>query len=208
MSFPEESAEDHSSGHEEEEDYYPPPRPRRASQRSSASPSAHRSPEDDKTRTFHLGTRLASQGIVTSTSPALASTSTAVSPPLMAQQQVGSPPGFSVGSPSSRSSADSPTHHHHPRGAAAAANKRGIPHVYRDFTNVPDTAGFVRKKTGGVTQPFPEKLHEMLDQVNAPAVVGWLPHGRAFIVRKPKEFTNQIMPQYFRQTKLTSFQRQ
>ena len=36
--------------------------------------------------------------------------------------------------------------------------KRGIPHVYRDFSNVPDTAGYVRKKTGGVTQPFPEKV--------------------------------------------------
>ena len=36
--------------------------------------------------------------------------------------------------------------------------KRGIPHVYRDFSNVPDAAGFVRKKTGGVTQPFPEKV--------------------------------------------------
>ena len=36
--------------------------------------------------------------------------------------------------------------------------KRGIPHVYRDFSNVPDIAGYVRKKTGGVTQPFPEKV--------------------------------------------------
>jgi hypothetical protein len=39
-----------------------------------------------------------------------------------------------------------------------ANRKRGIPHVYRDFSNVPDVAGFVRKKTGGVTQPFPEKV--------------------------------------------------
>ncbi|CAJ1931127.1 unnamed protein product [Cylindrotheca closterium] len=86
--------------------------------------------------------------------------------------------------------------------------KRGIPHVYRDFSSVPDAAGFVRKKTGGVTQPFPEKLHEMLEMANQPNVVTWLPHGRAFLVRKPKEFTEHIMPRYFRQTKLTSFQRQ
>lgn len=40
-----------------------------------------------------------------------------------------------------------------------ANRKRGIPHVYRDFSSIPDLAGFVRKKTGGVTQPFPEKVN-------------------------------------------------
>lgn len=90
--------------------------------------------------------------------------------------------------------------------------KHNIPHVYHDYANVPDTIGFVRKKTGGVSQPFPEKLYEMLSHqtsIGDPnCIVSWLPHGRAFLVRKPKLFTEQIMPQYFRQTKLTSFQRQ
>jgi hypothetical protein len=55
--------------------------------------------------------------------------------------------------------------------------------------------GFVRKKTGGVTQPFPEKLMELLmKETEVPAICGWLPHGRAFIVRKPKAFTGEIMP--------------
>jgi hypothetical protein len=83
-------------------------------------------------------------------------------------------------------------------------------HVYHDYAAVHDSMGFVRKKTGGVTNPFPEKLMEMLSKEGAenPSVVSWLPHGRAFIVRKPKQFTQDIMPRYFRQTKLTSFQRQ
>lgn len=72
--------------------------------------------------------------------------------------------------------------------------RRGVPHVYRDYSNVPDTTGYVRKKTGGVTQPFPEKLHELLEQAHEPEIVGWLPHGRAFLVRKPKEFTTLVMP--------------
>ena len=78
---------------------------------------------------------------------------------------------------------------------------RGVPHVYHDFAAVSDTTEFVRKKTGGVTQPFPEKLHELLEKETTPdfhenvnAIVGWLPHGRAFLVRKPKEFTRDIMP--------------
>lgn len=85
--------------------------------------------------------------------------------------------------------------------------------IYLDYSTVPDMIGFVRKKTGGVTKPFPEKLHEMLSieslpQSDSQVIVSWLPHGRSFIVRKPKQFTTQIMPKYFRQTKLTSFQRQ
>ena len=91
--------------------------------------------------------------------------------------------------------------------------KKPTSHIYLDYSAVPDTIGFVRKKTGGVTKPFPEKLHEMLTieslpQSDSHIIVSWLPHGRSFIVRKPKQFTTQIMPKYFRQTKLTSFQRQ
>lgn len=70
----------------------------------------------------------------------------------------------------------------------------GVPHVYRDFSQVPDDFDYTRKKTGGVTQPFPEKLHEMLQMVGDSDIVSWLPHGRAFIVRKPREFTDHIMP--------------
>jgi len=87
--------------------------------------------------------------------------------------------------------------------------KRGVPHIYHDYCTVQDTMGFVRKKTGGVTQAFPEKLMDMLTaESDNQTLVGWLPHGRAFIVRKPKQFTDEIMPKYFRQSKLTSFQRQ
>ncbi|OEU20893.1 hypothetical protein FRACYDRAFT_155230, partial [Fragilariopsis cylindrus CCMP1102] len=48
----------------------------------------------------------------------------------------------------------------------------------------------------------------MLENVEDTSTVSWLSHGRAFLVRRPTEFTSKIMPRYFRQTKLTSFQRQ
>jgi len=95
-----------------------------------------------------------------------------------------------------------------PKQVISLPTKKGVPHVYHDYSDVPDVVGVVRKKTGGVTQPFPEKLHTMLDNDDNPSIVTWLPHGRGFLVRKPAEFTTQIMPKYFRQTKLTSFQRQ
>jgi len=55
------------------------------------------------------------------------------------------------------------------------------------------------------------KLHAILDQVEEDGlshVISWQPHGRCFVIHKPKEFTDHVMPKYFRQTKLTSFQRQ
>jgi hypothetical protein len=74
----------------------------------------------------------------------------------------------------------------------------GVPHIYNDYSKLPDIHGFVRKKTGGVSQPFPDKMHEMLASVEndeeEQSIVSWLPHGRAFIVRCPVPFTLMIMP--------------
>jgi HSF-type DNA-binding len=67
------------------------------------------------------------------------------------------------------------------------------------------------RRRGGVSIAFPLKLHAVLDQVEADGlahVISWQPHGRAFVIHKPKEFTDHVMPKYFRQSKLTSFQRQ
>jgi hypothetical protein len=56
-----------------------------------------------------------------------------------------------------------------------------------------------------------EKLHLMLSSVERDGnshIVSWQMHGRCFVVHKPKDFVSLVMPTYFRQTKLTSFQRQ
>lgn len=59
---------------------------------------------------------------------------------------------------------------------------------------------------GGVTTPFPWKLHNMLDDMadkGEHSVVTWQPHGRAFMVHKPKVFVEDIMHHYFNQTKVS-----
>lgn len=63
---------------------------------------------------------------------------------------------------------------------------------------------------GGVAVPFPLKLHDMLDAVvenGHEHIVSWQPHGRCFVVHKPKEFI-ELLPHYFKLSKLASFQRQ
>lgn len=68
-----------------------------------------------------------------------------------------------------------------------------------------------RGPRGGVYDPFPIKLHRMLDECKAAgleSVVSWLEHGRAFRIHQPKLFAATIMCRFFNQSKYTSFQRQ
>eukprot|EP00978_Attheya_sp_CCMP212_P003756 scaffold7967_cov58-Attheya_sp.AAC.1 len=87
-----------------------------------------------------------------------------------------------------------------------------IQHNYHDFANaVPTEADEQRKARGGVTTPFPIRLHMMLDKIEEDGfahVVSWQPHGRCFIVHKQTQFLEHVMPTYFNQSKFASFQRQ
>lgn len=67
-----------------------------------------------------------------------------------------------------------------------------------------------RPARGGVSTPFPLKLHDLLESVQEDGyegIISWQPHGRCFVVRKPKEFV-ELLPSYFKLRKLASFQRQ
>lgn len=104
-----------------------------------------------------------------------------------------------------------------PKNSSSRCNK--VQHVYHDHIYDPETPlryctttsdGKKPRKgpRGGVATPFPLKLHNLLDSNQWSDIISWQPHGRCFLLHKPKEFLSEVMPQNFRQTKLTSFQRQ
>lgn len=49
---------------------------------------------------------------------------------------------------------------------------------------------------------------DAMDKTGDKSIVCWQPHGRAFMVHKPKEFVQEVMSHFFNQTKYASFQRQ
>jgi hypothetical protein len=68
------------------------------------------------------------------------------------------------------------------------------------------------QKRKGRTGTFPQKVHQMLadleKQDGGTDIAAFLQNGRAFIIHKPKEFEEAVMPKYFRMGHFSSFQRQ
>lgn len=67
-------------------------------------------------------------------------------------------------------------------------------------------------KASAVSAPsFPTKLYQMLQEVEQQGldtIVSWQHDGRSFRVHKPEKFVSDILPSYFRCSKMKSFQRQ
>lgn len=82
---------------------------------------------------------------------------------------------------------------------------------YKDYTMISDSELPPSPNRGsrrGVKEPFPTKLHAMLEDNFYEDVISWQSHGRCFVVRKQEKFVRDVLPQYFKQSKLTSFHRQ
>lgn len=63
----------------------------------------------------------------------------------------------------------------------------------------------------GAIEPFPEKLHRMLTEVEVTGrghIISFVDNGKAFAIHKPNQFFKEIVPLYFRQSRLSSFKRQ
>jgi hypothetical protein len=65
--------------------------------------------------------------------------------------------------------------------------------------------------TRGILEPFPERLHRLLSEVEAAGlshIISFTEDGQAFKIHKPEEFFRRIVQVYFKQTRLSSFKRQ
>lgn len=90
--------------------------------------------------------------------------------------------------------------------------KKSSPYIDTSGMADPPAYELSRRRTrGGVTEPFPEKLHRMLLEIekdgDAP-IISFFPHGRAFGIHNPDKFEEKLMPKYYKQSRLSSFQRQ
>lgn len=91
-----------------------------------------------------------------------------------------------------------------------------VKHNYHDYARsvtVPNPLELEMeaKASGGVNNPFPTILHKLLSETSTMGfadVISWQPHGRSFLIHKPKEFVRDVVPRYFKHSKLSSFQRQ
>lgn len=82
--------------------------------------------------------------------------------------------------------------------------------VYRDRSSDPPNGTEYTTVRGGITSIFPLRMHQCLSRLDADGLshlCSWQPHGRAFVVHRPREF-EAVMGRYFGKMKLCSMQRQ
>lgn len=93
-------------------------------------------------------------------------------------------------------------------GATTHEAKNGL---YFDASVITDPDADSLRTRGGVTEPFPEKVHRLITDAEADGnedIVSFLPHGRAFMIHDQKRFVKELLGKYLRQTQMSSFHRQ
>lgn len=90
-----------------------------------------------------------------------------------------------------------------------------VVHDYHDYSEELPTKRDVEQleqtTNGKGNCPFPVMLHRLLEDAEQKGfghIISWQPHGRAFRLHDPKAFVSDILPNYSKCSKLSSFQRQ
>lgn len=99
-------------------------------------------------------------------------------------------------------------HDYHDHGSDPPANMCDSPRKFSKHQHSSDMTSS-SSKIGTITA-FPVKLHDMLEQMEDESlshVISWQPHGRCFVVHQAAAF-KQLLPNFFKLSKIASFQRQ
>ena len=108
--------------------------------------------------------------------------------------------------------------------ASTSDSATGPRYVYRDFSHLPkesaalaaaaesdDTAapgdGMAPTIEEIKNAKLPAKLNHMLMDPSLQNIVSWMPHGRAWKILRPKDFTDVVLPRYFESVNYNSFVR-
>jgi len=81
-------------------------------------------------------------------------------------------------------------------------------HLKKNTENEAITKKIRRGPRGGVAIPFPVKLYQVLENDEYSDIISWQSHGRCFVLHNQRDFLEKVIQIFFKQTKLTSFQRQ
>lgn len=81
---------------------------------------------------------------------------------------------------------------------------RRVDHTYRDYSRV-TAEGLPRSKNAAT---FPNKLHRILSAEEFAHIISWMPHGRAWKIHNKELLMQEVVPQFFSQSKYESFTRQ
>lgn len=91
--------------------------------------------------------------------------------------------------------------------SASDSLPRFTDHTYHDFSTYIKNGGRIEKHKK-CDRNFPARLHAILADDQFSHIIAWMPHGRAWKVLNKKLLMEEVVPEYFGQSKYASFTRQ
>jgi len=100
-----------------------------------------------------------------------------------------------------------PVYDHTVTGSPTPTATSAASHADTASTELSQTASFSPSSKSKPSPTFPDRLHAILSNDSLKNIIAWLPSGKSFCIMNKDDFTERILPAYFKETKYASFQR-